>query len=386
MSNLRDLKALVVSGCCVLFSGCSSLSVKMDILDGDYVRAIQKQKIVTEQLPRILSIAQTGTSDSRLRQAWGNLLTTDQDSELAITAKVKASKNNVAFSDAMKEQFELCEKERDEVSKERALKLDNALKELAANFGPNTLVSSLTPNEIDLAHDLLNRQYYQWKALKDSARKCSKALSTIAPKEDTKPTPGSYSDNDIADPSLFSSVYAPRIVGADDSLWKGRFNFSEGKTQLGAGDLAIYMTPSGHFAVKGLTFDPSSTATLLTRIAVQALASYSLNSGTALGSLSESPPPSSEGAGGATSPDSSAKNAYLIGANVNTKLNAKLAELKDNQRMSQAASLRLALATLSVATLVRDLKLAANSAEESAEIKRNSKAIVDLYKALSAQF
>ncbi len=382
MSNLRDLKAVVLTGCCVVFSGCSSLSVKMDILDGDYVRAIQKQKIVTEQLPRILSIAQTGTAESRLRQAWGNLLATDK----SIAAKTEAAKQKKEVSDAMEKQFIFCEKERDVDSNKYASQLDNALKELAANFGPNTLVSSLTPDKIDLAHDLLNRQYYQWKALKDSARKCSKALSTVLPKEDTKTTKENSSENDITDPSLFSSIYAPRVVGADDKLWEGRFNFSEGKTKLGAGDLAIYMTPAGHFAVKGLTFDPSSTATLLTRIAVQALASYSLNSGTALGSLSDSPPQTSEGASGVVSPDSYGKNAYLTGANVTTKLNAKLAELKDNQKMSQAASLRLALATLSVATLVRDLKLAANSAEESTEIKRNSKAIVDLYTALSAQF
>jgi len=71
--------------------------------------------------------------------------------------------------------------------------------------------------------------------------------------------------------SLSKSDYAYAVRSADERFWKTDFNRAIGQGRFGNSNIAIKLDPSGNFTVKGMTFDPSTMATIASKVTTQAL-------------------------------------------------------------------------------------------------------------------
>jgi hypothetical protein len=350
-------------------SACSSLKVEMDVLDADYVQFLERKELVRAQLPRILSIAKGGDAQSRLDRQWSFI---PDDKIIAIKSFSLGSPTDLSENSAVNS---LCANEYHKVSPAIAALLDDSLKELLSNESRFMDITQADYTVINQAYDLIERQYQQYLRLNESVRVCQRALNSVAKKEVNKTA---TKTDTIVDLSLFSSNLTPYIVGALSDKWKPHFNLSEGSTQFGAGDIAIYMTPAGHFSLKGITFDPSSTAKLLTRVAVQTLASYTQNVGVPLSSLSLN-----QRAVGET--DTSAASATDVGKKTRS-IHQEIIKARDDLKLQQAASLRLARSSLSgLENLTKFNATTPTQSQLEAEIKKNAQSFEAVLKALLDQ-
>lgn len=71
--------------------------------------------------------------------------------------------------------------------------------------------------------------------------------------------------------ALSQSDYAYAVLSAEDWHWRENFNRAEGKGRFGNSDIAIKLDPSGNFTVKGMKFDPSTVASVASKVSTQAL-------------------------------------------------------------------------------------------------------------------
>ncbi len=369
MSQNRYCRLSLMLIFAIMGSACSSLKVEMDVLDADYVQFLERKELVRAQLPRILSIAKGGDPQSRLDRQWSLL---PDDKIIAIKSFSLDSPTGLTENSAVNS---LCANEYQKVSPAIAVLLDKSLKELLSNESRFMDITQADYTVINQAYDLIQRQYQQYLRLNESVRVCQRALISKGNKEVNKTATKTDTIDDL---SLFSSNLTPYIVGALSDKWKPHFNLSEGATQFGAGDIAIYMTPAGHFSLKGITFDPSSTAKLLTRVAIQTLASYTQNVGVPLSSLSL-------GQAAVGEADTNAANATAVGKKTRS-VQQDIIKAKDDLKLQQAASLRLARSSLGgLESLTKFNTTTPTQSQLEAEILKNAQSFKAVFDALLDQ-
>jgi hypothetical protein len=269
---MRRLLSILIT--CLPLGACvSTLEVQVDILNPGVVQETQRRASLDKHLWRTLRIARSSTDEINLKRTsfrgFDKALNEGcaEDLKLATTlaGKLTAEHRN------------LCRL------------VDEGTKSCAADFS----IATLAQPRVDAIAQSMQLQYQYWKELDQRARACQKkiapvvvageALATIA-----KASTSSSDDGDrdsIISPgdSVRSSEKAYALASAPESAWSKRFNLAKGQNFLGDGDIAIKLNSQGNFSVKGLTFDPSSSAKLLSKVAIQSLSYYAQLSGLPLG-------------------------------------------------------------------------------------------------------
>jgi hypothetical protein len=75
----------------------------------------------------------------------------------------------------------------------------------------------------------------------------------------------------IGDGSLASSEYAYTVASAPDRLWRRGFNRAYASGMMGSSDMVIRLNSTADFSVKGMLFDASTVASVASKVTTQAL-------------------------------------------------------------------------------------------------------------------
>ena len=87
-------------------------------------------------------------------------------------------------------------------------------------------------------------------------------------------TPDRLARSIIGDGSLVDTPYAWEVANLPESAWRLSFNEARGRTYFGDSDLVIRLNSQGDFSIKGMSFNPASTAAMVDKAATQMLLTF----------------------------------------------------------------------------------------------------------------
>ncbi len=274
---------------CVLaltgLTGCTSLSVAVDVLDPSYAhRGVADAALVTlftelqasgspaASEPIVKLVKQENDAVKRIGLAYDTYASKLPTAERKILEAIASPfKNGIPPTETLTSEIRQMN-----VNGAEALRLARAAQWSGVQPIPAGVKTALTHivEQRAVVAQIVSAEIEVFQA---EAAKLLGQINAAAPSGDLKravdqlAVAASYARTIIAGPTLASSEYAYIVANADDQYWSRSFNRAYGNGTFGSSDIVIKMNSQADFSVKGMRFDATTVAAVASKVMTQAL-------------------------------------------------------------------------------------------------------------------
>ncbi len=264
------------------FIGCSSLSVRVDIVNPSVVEAHVDQVLLRDALPFVRAqndLTVDGVLDAAFddHRNFYKSLAAEYRTEAATKTVAEEKADLLAMADSLVGDFAIALQPPYDEARARLKRLNAEIRAIDAK-------EAFPEKEAQMVARLRERDRYLDNFINMIARDTEGAVSLTVERlgadirdraEDLRSKLLLKARAEqralIGVLGLVESSEAYRVVTADDTSWHEDFDRSFGRSRLGDMNLAIKMETPGIFTIKGVTFDPSEVARVASKVTTQAL-------------------------------------------------------------------------------------------------------------------
>jgi hypothetical protein len=269
--------AVILAG--LSLAGCSTMSVRVDIVDPAVVEKHVSDLMLRDALP-IVRAQNAGAVDGLIDDA------RDKHLEFYVDLQNEYLKKGASLSGDEKKQNESMAKDLPKLFNQTiALKYEAAsaaLKDVnvqvqrqaetpASGERDAQIVSRLRQRDAILANLEAMVERDTNGQVSDFVRRFGPSSDLEQAREKVIASERATTRSLIGDMSLTESSEAYKVVSAADTMWHPKYDESFGRAHFGDMNLAIKMEHPGVFTIKGVTFDPSEAVRLAAKATTQAL-------------------------------------------------------------------------------------------------------------------
>lgn len=282
----RRVARVVLALLVALSTGCSSLSVQVDILDPVGVRVVAEESLLLQDYSEIRN-----ATDADIDREVDRLLGRHRSLYVRLANGYRAEAQREGVSEDHRRTYERSAGRLDRAFEgpggfgQPYERYKGALKEqarrvrqvasrhpLTADHGlPAPLRDALWARRVALAPllDVLIENIDAAQAQLDAMPDRDEAAASLVVTMSTELKQVARSI--VGDGSLVASQYAHPVASAAEGGWTSMFDHAWGNATLGNSDIILRMNRRGEFTVKGMHFDPSTMASLANKVTTQAL-------------------------------------------------------------------------------------------------------------------